>query len=116
MTTTKHDLKKEMPELTLPLALELMKATMSRPTLTEADTLRLTEYHPHFIRFLCSQVANITAKLPFWGAFARMELLWSQSSESSVVIRPDAARQGCTGVFYSYCYSNGCHSICPPIN
>ena len=45
MTTTKHELKEEMPELTLPLALELMKATMSRPTMTEADALRLTEYH-----------------------------------------------------------------------
>jgi hypothetical protein len=47
MTTTKHELQEEMPELTLPLALELMKATMSRPTLTEADALRLTEYHLH---------------------------------------------------------------------
>jgi SRSO17 transposase len=45
MTTTKHELQEEMPELTLPLTLELMKATMSRPTLTEADALRLTEYH-----------------------------------------------------------------------
>lgn len=45
MTTTKHELQEEMPELTLPLALELMKATMSRPTMTEADALRLTEYH-----------------------------------------------------------------------
>jgi SRSO17 transposase len=47
MTTTKHELQEEMPELTLPLALELMKATMSRPTLTETDALRLTEYHLH---------------------------------------------------------------------
>jgi SRSO17 transposase len=47
MTTTKHELQDEMPELTLPLALELMKATMSRPTLTETDALRLTEYHLH---------------------------------------------------------------------
>ena len=47
MTTTKHELKDEMPELTLPLALELMKATMSRPTLTQSDALRLTEYHFH---------------------------------------------------------------------
>jgi SRSO17 transposase len=47
MTTTKNELQEEMPELTLPLALELMKATMSRPTLTEADALRLTEYHLH---------------------------------------------------------------------
>jgi hypothetical protein len=47
MATTKHELQEEMPELTLPLALELMKATMSRPTLTETDALRLTEYHLH---------------------------------------------------------------------
>jgi hypothetical protein len=47
MTTTKYELKEEMPELSLPLALELMKATMSRPTLTETDALRLTEYHLH---------------------------------------------------------------------
>jgi SRSO17 transposase len=47
MTTTKRELQEEMPELTLPLALELMKATMSRPTLTETDALRLTEYHLH---------------------------------------------------------------------
>ena len=47
MTTTKHELQEEMPELTLPLALELMKATMSRPTITESDALRLTEYHLH---------------------------------------------------------------------
>jgi len=47
MTITKHELQEEIPELTLPLALELMKATMSRPTLTETDALRLTEYHLH---------------------------------------------------------------------
>lgn len=45
MTTTKRELQEEMPELTLPLTLELMKATMSRPTLSEADALRITEYH-----------------------------------------------------------------------
>lgn len=47
MTTTKHELQEDLPELTLPLALELMKATMSRRTLTETDALRLTEYHLH---------------------------------------------------------------------
>ena len=47
MTTTKQELKQEMPELTLPLTLELMKATMSRPTLSEDDALRITEYHLH---------------------------------------------------------------------
>jgi SRSO17 transposase len=47
ITTTRHELQDDMPELTLPLALELMKATMSRPTLTEGDAIRLTEYHLH---------------------------------------------------------------------
>jgi SRSO17 transposase len=47
ITTTRHELQDDMPELTLPLALELMKATMSRPTLTEDDAIRLTEYHLH---------------------------------------------------------------------
>jgi len=45
MATTRHDLQEEMPEITLPMALELMKATMSRPTLTESDALHLTKYH-----------------------------------------------------------------------
>lgn len=47
ITTTRQELREEMPELTLPLALELMKATMSRPTLTEEEALRLTGYHLH---------------------------------------------------------------------
>jgi SRSO17 transposase len=47
MTTTRQDLQEDMPELTLPLALELMHATMHRPTLTEDDALRITEYHLH---------------------------------------------------------------------
>jgi SRSO17 transposase len=47
MTTTRQELQKEMPELTLPLALELITATLGRPTLNEADALRLTEYHLH---------------------------------------------------------------------
>lgn len=47
MTTTRHELREEMPDLTLPLALELMQATMSRHSLSEDDALRLTEYHLH---------------------------------------------------------------------
>ncbi len=47
MTTTRQEPQEDMPELTLPLARELMMATMSRPTLTEADALRLAEYHLH---------------------------------------------------------------------
>lgn len=45
VTLTKRDVKEEFPELTLPMAMRLLKATMSRPTLTEQDALRLTEYH-----------------------------------------------------------------------
>lgn len=45
ITTTRQELQEDMPELTLPRALELMQAAMNRPTLTEADALRLTEYH-----------------------------------------------------------------------
>jgi SRSO17 transposase len=47
MTTTRQELQEEMPELTLPLALELITATLSRPTLSETDALHLTEYHLH---------------------------------------------------------------------
>ena len=43
----RYELQEETPELSLPMALELMKATMSRPTLTETDAIRLTEYHLH---------------------------------------------------------------------
>lgn len=47
MTTTRNELKGDMPELTLPLALELISASLTRPTLSETDALRLTEYHLH---------------------------------------------------------------------
>ena len=47
ITTTRQELQEEMPELTLPLALELITATLGRPTLTETDAIRLTEYHLH---------------------------------------------------------------------
>jgi len=45
VTLTKKDLAEEFPELTLPMAVRLLKSTMSRPTLTETEALRLTEYH-----------------------------------------------------------------------
>jgi len=45
ITTTRHEMQQEIPELTLPHALELMQATLGRPTLTAADAMRLTEYH-----------------------------------------------------------------------
>lgn len=45
VTLTKRDVKEDFPELTLPMAMRLLKSTMSRPTLTEDDALRITEYH-----------------------------------------------------------------------
>jgi SRSO17 transposase len=45
VTLTKRDVTEDFPELTLPMAMRLLKATMSRPTLTEEDAMRLTEYH-----------------------------------------------------------------------
>ena len=45
VTLTKRDVKEDFPELTLPMAMRLLKSTMSRPTLTEEEALRLTEYH-----------------------------------------------------------------------
>jgi SRSO17 transposase len=45
VTLTRRDVNEDFPELTLPLAIRLLKSAMSRPTLTERDALRLTEYH-----------------------------------------------------------------------
>lgn len=45
VTLTKMDLQEEFPELTLPMAVRLLKSSLSRPTLTETEALRLTEYH-----------------------------------------------------------------------
>lgn len=45
VTLTKNDIQEDFPELTLPLALRLLKSAISRPTLNEADALRLTQYH-----------------------------------------------------------------------
>lgn len=45
VTLTKRDVKEEFPELTLPMAMRLLKSAMPRPALNEADALRLTEYH-----------------------------------------------------------------------
>lgn len=45
VTLTKMDLTEAFPELTLPMALRLLKSTMFRPTLTEDEALRITGYH-----------------------------------------------------------------------
>ena len=38
------DLTDEFPKLTLPMAVRLLKSSVSRPTPTEVDALRLIEY------------------------------------------------------------------------
>ena len=45
VTQTKLDVQEDFPELTLPRAIDLLKATLSRPTLDEDKAIRLTEYH-----------------------------------------------------------------------
>ncbi len=47
VTQTRRDLKTEIPELTLPMALQLLQSALQRPQLTEEDAIRLTEYHLH---------------------------------------------------------------------
>ena len=42
---TRQELKTGTPQLTLPMALELLHAAFERPRLTEDDAIRLTEYH-----------------------------------------------------------------------
>jgi SRSO17 transposase len=45
ITVNRHDLKQDIPELTLPMAIRLIQAALERPHLTEAEALRLTNYH-----------------------------------------------------------------------
>jgi hypothetical protein len=45
MTLNRHELKQEIPELTLPMTMRLIQAALKKPTLTEEDAIRLTEYH-----------------------------------------------------------------------
>jgi SRSO17 transposase len=45
VTQTRRDLKAKVPELTLPMALELLRSVLQRPHLTADDAIRLTEYH-----------------------------------------------------------------------
>lgn len=42
---TRRELKASEPEITLPMALELVRAALARPQLNEDDAIRLTEYH-----------------------------------------------------------------------
>lgn len=45
LVQTKQDLKRDVPELTLPMAIRLVKAALEQPTLTVETAERLTEYH-----------------------------------------------------------------------
>jgi len=42
---TRRDLKAKVPELTLPMALELVRSALQRPHLSEDEAIHLTEYH-----------------------------------------------------------------------
>ncbi|NLX99551.1 MAG: hypothetical protein GXY83_25735 [Rhodopirellula sp.] len=45
VTLTKRDRKKDKPGLTLDMAVQLLRSTFARRTLTEQDAIRLIEYH-----------------------------------------------------------------------
>lgn len=45
VTLTSRDLKKDKPELTLDMAVQLLRSAFARRTLTEQDAIRLIEYH-----------------------------------------------------------------------
>jgi len=45
VTLTKLDLKRDAPELTLPLAMELLRSALPRPVLSHEDAQHLVEYH-----------------------------------------------------------------------
>ena len=42
---TRRDLRAKVPELTLPMAMELVRSALQRPRLSEEDAIHLTEYH-----------------------------------------------------------------------
>ncbi len=42
---TRRDLRASEPTMTLPLALELVRAALARPQLSEDDAIGLAEYH-----------------------------------------------------------------------
>jgi SRSO17 transposase len=45
VTLTKRDLKKDVPELTLDMALQLLRSAFARPTLSDDEATHLIEYH-----------------------------------------------------------------------
>ncbi len=47
VTLTKRDMRRDVPELTLDMALQLLRSAFARPRLTQRDAIRLVEYHLH---------------------------------------------------------------------
>jgi SRSO17 transposase len=45
VTQTRRDLKRDVPELTLDMALRLVRSTLARPRLSPEDAMELIEYH-----------------------------------------------------------------------
>jgi len=45
VTLTRRQLKHNTPELTLPMAVRLLRETLPRPQLDENDALRILDYH-----------------------------------------------------------------------
>ena len=45
VTLTKRDLKKDVPELTLDMALQFLRSVFARPKLSEEEAIDLVDYH-----------------------------------------------------------------------
>ena len=45
VTLTKRDVKREVPELTLDLALRVLRSAFARPTLSEDEAIDLIDYY-----------------------------------------------------------------------
>ena len=45
VTLTKRDVKRDVPELTLDLALRILRSSFSRPTLSEDEAVKIIDYH-----------------------------------------------------------------------
>jgi len=45
VTLTKRDMKRQLPDLTLDMALQLLRSAFARPQLSQQDAIDLVEYH-----------------------------------------------------------------------
>ena len=45
VTSTKRDLKRSVPDLTLDMAVRLLRSAFARPQLSEQEAIELVEYH-----------------------------------------------------------------------